>query len=244
MSPRIGPPRHDAVLFDLDGVLTATASVHAAAWKRAFDAFLAEWTHCGLGPQAPFAIECDYVAYVDGKGREDGVRAFLASRGIRLPEGDAAEAWSVNGIAHRKQAYVQEVLERDGVEAFPGSVRWVRELLQSGIRTAVVSSSANCAQVLQAARIDELFELTVDGNDVRRLGLRGKPAPDGFLEAARRLGVAPGRAVVVEDALAGVSAGRSGGFGLVVGVARAATHHDLHAAGADVVVDDLGDLAA
>jgi alpha,alpha-trehalose phosphorylase len=218
--------------------------VHAAAWKRAFDEFLAEWTRCGLGAQAPFAIERDYVAHVDGKAREDGVRAFLRSRGIRLPEGDAAEAWSVSGIAHRKQDYVQEVLDRDGVEAFPGSVRWVRRLLRAGARTAVVSSSANCTQVLEAAGIDGLFELTVDGNDVRRLGLRGKPAPDGFLEAARRLGVAPARAVVVEDALAGVSAGRSGGFGLVVGVARAAAHDDLHAAGADVVVDDLGELAA
>jgi alpha,alpha-trehalose phosphorylase len=240
----IGSPRHDAVLFDLDGVLTATASVHAAAWKRAFDEFLSDWARCGLGPHAPFSIERDYVAHVDGKGREDGVRAFMASRGIKLPEGDAREPWSVRGIAHRKQHYVEEVLERDGVEAFPGSVRWVRQLLDSGTRTAVVSSSANCTQVLRAAEIDELFELTVDGNDVRQLGLRGKPAPDGFLEAARRLNVAPARAVVVEDALAGVSAGRSGGFGLVIGVARAATHDDLLAAGADVVVDDLGELAA
>jgi alpha,alpha-trehalose phosphorylase len=240
----IGPPRHDAVLFDLDGVLTATASVHAAAWKRAFDEFLSDWTRCGLGPHAPFSVERDYVAHVDGKRREDGVRAFMASRGVKLPEGDAGEPWSVRGIAHRKQGYVEEVLERDGVEAFPGSVRWVHQLLRSGARTAVVSSSANCGQVLRAARIEELFELIVDGNDVRRLGLRGKPAPDGFLEAARRLDVAPGRAVVVEDALAGVSAGRSGGFGLVIGVARAAGHADLLAAGADVVVDDLAELAA
>jgi alpha,alpha-trehalose phosphorylase len=225
----IGPPLYDAVLFDLDGVLTATATVHAAAWKRTFDAF---------GVQPPFAIDRDYVAHVDGKSREDGVRAFLRSRGIVLRES------SVQAIANRKQRFVEELLERHGVEAFPGSVRWVRRLLQAGARTAVVSSSANCGDVLRAANIADLFELTVDGNDVRGLGLNGKPAPDGFLVAARRLGVEPARAVVVEDALAGVAAGRAGRFGLVIGVARSARRDDLLAAGADMVVDDLGELAA
>jgi len=222
---------YDAVLFDLDGVLTSTAALHALCWKRTFDDL--------LGPlgQQPFDLERDYVAYVDGKMRSDGVRDFLGSRGI-----DATPA-IVTAIADRKQALVERALLRSRVEPFEGSVRWVRHLREAGVRTAVVSSSANADAVLWAAGISDLFDLTVDGSDITRLGLSGKPAPDGFLEAARRLDVDPRRAVVVEDALAGVTAGRAGEFGLVIGVARTADPRDLRSAGADLVVDDLAELA-
>jgi alpha,alpha-trehalose phosphorylase len=215
---------YDAVLFDLDGVLTSTAALHAQCWRYTFEE---------LGE--PFE-EHDYLTYVDGKLREDGVRDFLVSRG-HDPTPD-----EVRRIAARKQALVEQALMR-GVEAFPGSVRWVRHLRATGVRTAVVSSSANADAVLYAAGISDLFELTVDGGDIARRGLAGKPSPDGFLEAARRLGVEPARAVVVEDALAGVAAGRAGDFGLVIGVARSADPRDLRSAGAHVVVDDLGELA-
>jgi alpha,alpha-trehalose phosphorylase len=225
--------KYDAVLFDLDGVLTSTAALHAACWKQVFDEVLADWGERGGTPQEPFG-KIDYLAYVDGKTREDGVRDFLDARGV----GD----YDVHAVAERKQALVEEALRRDGVEAFPGSVQWVLHLRRAGVRTAVVSSSANSGDVLRAAGIASLFELTVNGRDIATLGLRGKPAPDGFLEAARRLGVAPERAVVVEDALAGVAAGREGGFGLVIGVARSAARADLRSAGADIVVDDLEEL--
>jgi alpha,alpha-trehalose phosphorylase len=224
---------YDAVLFDLDGVLTSTAALHAKCWKAVFDEVLDDWTRRTGEPQEPFG-ESDYLAHVDGKPRYDGVRDFLQARGI--------DGFDIEAVADRKQALVEEALAHDGVEAFPGSVHWVLHLLRTGVRTAVVSSSANAGDVLRAAGIAGLFELTVDGHDVATLGLRGKPAPDGFLEAARRLGVAPARAVVVEDALAGVAAGRDGDFGLVIGVARSAAYQDLRAAGADIVVDDLGDL--
>ena len=222
----MSPFPFDAVLFDLDGVLTSTTPLHAACWKQAFDEVLPE----------PFDIERDYLAHVDGKPRHDGVRDMLLARGIDLsPE-------LVDRIADRKQALVDRALERDGVTAFPGSVRWVKQLRGDGVFTAVVSASANCGAVLRAAGIAALFDVTIDGGDVKRLGLRGKPAPDGFIEAAARLGVAPGRSVVVEDALAGVAAGRSGGFGVVIGVARGTTPDELREAGADVVVDDLQEL--
>jgi len=235
----------DAVLFDLDGVLTSTAALHAGCWKEVFDDVLSAWAQRSGRPQEPFDVCSDYVAHVDGKPRQDGVRDFLASRGIPVPEGGPESPpteWSVHGIGNRKQELVERALSRGAVTAFPGSVRWVRRLREAGVRTAVVSSSANSTAVLRAAGIDGLFELTVDGNDVARLGLRGKPAPDGFVEAARRLGVRNERAVVVEDALAGVAAGRAGDFGLVIGVARTAGRDDLLAAGADVVVDDLEEL--
>jgi alpha,alpha-trehalose phosphorylase len=219
---------YEAVLFDLDGVLTSTAALHARCWKRVFDEVLDE----------PFDPERDYLAHVDGKARFDGVRDMLRARGMELD--DAA----IHEIADRKQTFVEEALAREGVEAFPGSVRWVEHLRAQGVRTAVVSSSANCDDVLHAAGIASLFETTVDGRDVVELGLSGKPAPDGFLEAARRLEVAPERAIVVEDALAGVAAGRAGGFGLVVGVARAAGPDDLRTAGADMVVGDLAEMLA
>jgi alpha,alpha-trehalose phosphorylase len=216
----------DAVLFDLDGVLTSTAALHAACWKQTFEHVLGE----------PFDVETDYVAHVDGKPREDGVRDFMRARGIEpRPE-------LVRHVAARKQALVDAALRGGGAEAYPGSVRWVEQLRRAGVRTAVVSSSTNTDTVLRAAGIDGLFELTVDGRDVARLGLRGKPAPDAFLEAAGRMRVRPGSSVVVEDALAGVAAGRRGGFGLVIGVARAASADELRSAGADRVVGDLAEL--
>jgi alpha,alpha-trehalose phosphorylase len=217
----------DAVLFDLDGVLTSTAALHARAWKTVFDE---------LPIGEPFDIERDYIAHVDGKPRYDGVRDFLASRGIYLPEEE------VRAIGDRKQALVEKALAGESVEAFPGSVRWVQHLREEGVRTAVVSSSTNATDVLRSAGIHGLFETTVDGRDIVELDLNGKPAPDGFLEAARRLEVAPGRAVVVEDALSGVTAGRAGGFGLVVGVARHAEPSALREAGAHIVVEDLAEM--
>ena len=221
----VGPSSYDAVLFDLDGVLTETAALHAQCWKQAFDPLLVAWGRRFRRVQPPFDITRDYVRHVDGKPREDGARDFLLSRGIDLPEGrpdTPPGEWSVNGVANAKQALVERALRRDWIGAFPGSVRWVRLLRRAGVATAVVSSSTNCTDVLRAAGIDGLFDVTVDGRELATLGLRGKPAPDGFLAAAARLGVPPERAVVVEDALAGVAAGRAGGFGLVIGVARGA----------------------
>jgi alpha,alpha-trehalose phosphorylase len=221
------PDNFDAALFDLDGVLTSTAAIHARNWKAVFDT---------LGLTEPFDIEHDYIAYVDGKPRYDGVRDFLASRGLSVPEDMVRE------IGDRKQALVERALRRESVEAFPGSVRWVRHLRDEGVRTAVVSSSTNAGEVLRSAGISDLFETTVSGQDIVDQGLAGKPAPDGFLEAARRLDVAPTRAIVIEDALSGVTAGRAGGFGLVVGVARHAEPDALREAGADLVVEDLAEM--
>ena len=239
--------RYDAVLFDLDGVLTSTATLHTACWKRVFDDFLAAWAQRTGEEQPPFDPEADYLRYVDGKPRAAGVRDFLASRGIALPEAEhdaAPGADSIQAVANTKQVLVAQELEAGNVAAFPGSIDWVRALQEDGLRTAVVSSSENCRAVLRAAGIDELFEEVVDGTVARELALPGKPAPDTFLEAASRLGVQPGRAVVVEDALAGVAAGRAGGFGLVVGVARTADPVDLERNGADIVVADLEEMLA
>ncbi|MEU4690506.1 beta-phosphoglucomutase family hydrolase [Actinoplanes sp. NPDC023714] len=247
MVSAVTPQAFDAVLFDLDGVLTSTRTLHATAWKRAFDAFLHTWDTRHGTSTAVFDEKADYAAYVDGKPRRDGVRDFLAARGIVLPEGapdSGPGEESVWGLSNRKQALVDDELKRSGVEAFPGSVAWVRELREAGLRTAVVSSSRNCAAVLASAGIANLFDTRVDGTSAQESKIPGKPAPDMFLEAARRLDVTPARAVVVEDALAGVQAGRAGGFGLVIGVDR-----DEHAAalaghGADLVVRDLGELLA
>jgi alpha,alpha-trehalose phosphorylase len=222
----------DAVLFDLDGVLTSTTALHIACWKQTFDPLLEQWG------QAPFDPVREYAEHVDGKPRADGVRDFLRSRGAILPEE------RIVAIGDAKQALVEAALARDGVEAFPGSVAWVRQLRGQGVRTAVVSSSANAGRVLRAAGIDDAFDAIVDGSEIARLGLRGKPAPDGFLEATRRVGVRAGRAAVVEDALAGVEAGRAGCFRLVIGVARNVGREQLHDAGAHIVVGDLGELAA
>jgi len=235
----------DAVLFDLDGVLTTTRTVHAAAWKDTFDEFLRRWDAEHGTTTPPFNETDDYVAHVDGKPRQDGVRDFLASRGIELPEGtpdSSRDEISVWGLSNRKQLLVEAELERIGVEVFPGSIAWVRELREAGMRTAVVSSSRNCASVLEYAGITNLFDERVDGATALELGLPGKPAPDMFLEAARRLEASPERTVVVEDALSGVEAATAGGFRFVIAVDRDGHAEALSAAGADLVVDDLSEL--
>jgi beta-phosphoglucomutase family hydrolase len=236
--------RFDAVLFDLDGVLTDTARVHAASWKKMFDAFLRQRAEATGDPFHPFEMD-DYRLYVDGKPRYDGVRDFLKSRGIELPEGrpeDPPGRATVCGLGNRKNEMVKEAIKEVGVDAYPGSVALVRYVLDHGLRTAVVSASANCAAVLAAAKIADLFEVRVDGVVLKERQLRGKPEPDSFLEAARQLGVAPSRAVVLEDAISGVQAGRAGAFGLVIGVSRKSDEDALAQNGADVVVHDLAEL--
>jgi beta-phosphoglucomutase family hydrolase len=237
--------RFDAVLFDLDGVLTATAKVHAACWKRMFDEYL-RLRELKRGEEfRAFDIQTDYKTYVDGKPRYDGVRDFLKSRSIDLPEGKADDpptAETVCGLGNRKNNMINDVLESEGVEPYEGSVLLVQQLRRQGMKTAVVSSSQNCLVVLQAAKMADLFDTRVDGEVAGRLDLRGKPAPDTFLAAATSLGVSPLRAVVVEDAISGVQAGRAGRFGLVIGVARKGEGDALKENGADVVVADLGEL--
>lgn len=230
----------DGVLFDLDGVLTPTAEVHMHAWRRLFTDFLAE-----RGDESGPYTDQDYFDHVDGKPRYDGVRSFLASRGITLPDGDPTDppdAETVCGLGNRKNATFNQVLEADGIVAYPGSVRLLDALREAGTAMAVVSSSRNARAVLRAAGLADRFTTVVDGEEARRLDLPGKPAPDTFLQAARELGVPRERAVVVEDATSGVAAGRAGRFGLVVGVDRGAGHAELAAAGADRVVDDLAEL--
>jgi len=237
--------RYDAVLFDMDGVITDTASLHATCWKTAFDEFLQQWATRNTVPFRPFDITVDYKLYVDGKPRYDGVRDFLKSRGIDLPEGtpnDPPTAETVCGLGNRKNELVNEVLASSGVDAYPGSVAFIKYLRRVGIKTAVVTSSQNCEAVLRAAKIDDLFDAQVDGRVLIEHGLAGKPSPDSFLKAAEMLGVIPQRAVVIEDAIAGVEAGAAGGFGLVIGVDRKGNAEELKASGADIVVNDLGQL--
>ncbi|MEV4919322.1 beta-phosphoglucomutase family hydrolase [Streptomyces tirandamycinicus] len=242
----LGLPDHvRTCLFDLDGVLTRTAKVHAAAWKEMFDDFLRGRADREGTAFVPFDAVRDYDEYVDGRPREDGVRTFLASRGVELPEGapgDPPERETVSGLGTRKNALVLRRIREDGVEAYEGSVAYVHAVRDAGLRTAVVSSSANCRDVLAAAGIEDLFDERVDGVVAREQRLHGKPAPDTYLAAARALGVAPGDAAVFEDALAGVEAGRAGDFGLVVGVDRTGQAEELRRHGADVVVDDLAEL--
>ena len=245
--PELVRERFDAVLFDLDGVLTDTAKIHAACWKRLFDEFLR--ARAGQGGEAfrPFDIESDYRVFVDGKPRYDGVRDFLNSRGIELSVGSPDEPpgdETVCGLGNRKDEMVNAAIASEGVEPYAGSVALVRQLRGRGVKTAVVSSSSNCAAVLEAAKIADLFEARVDGKVLAELSLPGKPAPDSFLEAARRVATKPARAVVVEDAISGVQAGRAGGFGLVIGVARHGDSRELAENGADHVVEDLGELVA
>jgi beta-phosphoglucomutase family hydrolase len=243
---RLGlPSRIRACLFDLDGVLTQTAKVHAAAWKEMFDAFLRERATRTRKKFVPFDPVADYDTYVDGKPRYDGVRSFLASRGIELPEGDPNDppsAETVHGLGNRKNELVLALLKRDGVKVYEGSVRFVRAVRDAGLRRAVVSASANCREVLQAAGIEDLFEVRIDGIVVEQKHLKGKPAPDTFLAAAEKLGAQPGEAAIFEDALAGVEAGRAGHFGFVVGVDRTGQRDALKAHGADIVVSDLAEL--
>lgn len=235
----------DAVIFDLDGVVTRTARLHAAAWKRLFDDYLAQRAAQRGKPFQPFDADEDYRRFVDGKPRYEGVRSFLKSRGIALPYGDPAdppEAETVCGLGNAKNALFQELLAQGGVEVFEGSVGFIRDLKENGIKVALVSSSKNAAAVLASAGLADLFEVRVDGVEAARLRLSGKPHPDTFLEAVRRLGVGPARAAVVEDAIAGVAAGRAGGFGLVIGVVRSSDGTELRAGGADLVVSDLKEL--
>jgi len=232
----------DAFLFDLDGVITRTARVHAAAWKKLFDEYLAVRAARLGTPFVPFDVVDDYRAYVDGKPRHAGVRDFLASRGIRLPEGtprDAETQETVQGIGKRKNRYFLALLEVEGVQVYRSAVALVREALGLGVKTAVVSSSSSTAAILRASRLTDLFQVRVDGVDVARLGIPGKPDPATFLEAARRLAIAPARGVVFEDATAGVEAGRRGGFGLVIGVGDVGQAERLREHGAHVVVGDL-----
>ena len=236
------PDSVTACLFDLDGVLTDTAAVHNRAWKATFDEFLRARDGEGF---TPFDPEADYNAYVDGKRREDGVRSFLASRGIELPEGtpdDEPGADTVHGVGNRKNELLLATIERDGVEVYEGSRRYLQAARDAGLRRAVVSSSANTAQVLEVTGLAEHVELRVDGVTAREEDLPGKPAPDTFLRAAELLGVEPAGCAVFEDALAGVEAGRAGGFGCVVGVDRVGQADALRARGADPVVRDLAEL--
>ncbi|WP_437074076.1 HAD family hydrolase [Streptomyces sp. enrichment culture] len=231
-----------ACLFDLDGVVTKTAVVHAAAWKEMFDAFLRERE----GPHfRPFDAAAEYDEYVDGRPRADGVRTFLAARGIELPEGgpdDPPDAATVHGLGNRKNALLLEKIRTGGVEAYDGTLRYLEAVRAQGLRTAIVSSSANCRDVLRAIDAEHLFDVRVDGVVAAERGLPGKPRPDTFLAAARDLGVRAEQAAVFEDALAGMDAGRSGGFGYVVGVDRVGQTDALYAHGADIVVRDLADL--
>jgi beta-phosphoglucomutase family hydrolase len=232
-------------LFDLDGVLTQTAKIHAQAWQEMFDDFLRERAERTGDPFEPFDRPTDYDEYVDGLPRLDGVLSFLQSRGIELPMGspsDPPEAETVHALGTRKNDLVLELIEQQGVELYDGSVRFAEAARDLGLRRAVVSSSTNCRDVLVAAGIDHLFEARVDGVVAERDNLAGKPAPDTFLAGARLLGAEPAQAVVIEDALAGVEAGRAGDFGWVVGVDRTGQAEALRRRGADVVVQDLAEL--
>jgi beta-phosphoglucomutase family hydrolase len=242
---RLGlPPAVRACLFDLDGVLTHTTELHAEAWKQMFDAFLRRRAEAEGTPFTPFGPD-DYLRYVDGKPRAAGVASFLAARGIELPNGepdDPPGEATVHALGNRKNELVLALIDEAGVDVYEGSLDYVQAVRDAGLLTAVVSSSANCREVLGAAGIAPLFEVVVDGVTVARDGLRGKPAPDAFLAAARALGTPPGDAAVFEDAIAGVEAGRAGRFGFVVGVDRADQRDQLAEAGADIVVADLAEL--
>ncbi|MET7274915.1 MULTISPECIES: beta-phosphoglucomutase family hydrolase [Streptomyces] len=242
MTTQLGLPDDiQACLFDLDGVVTRTAVVHAAAWKETFDAFLRGRDGADFRP----FTDSDYDEYVDGRPRADGVRTFLASRGIELPEGgpdDPPDAQTVNGVGNRKNELVLEKIRTEGVEAYDGTLRYIDAVRSAGLATAIVSSSANTVDVLRSIDAERLFDVRIDGVVARERKLPGKPRPDTFLAAARDLGVEPSRAAVFEDALAGMDAGRSGHFGYVVGVDRVGQTDALYAHGADRVVKDLAEL--
>jgi beta-phosphoglucomutase family hydrolase len=242
----LGLPDHvNACLFDLDGVLTQTAKVHAAAWKEMFDAYLRQRAESSGEPFRAFDPVADYDAYVDGKPRYEGVRSFLESRKIELPQGtrdDPPGAETIDGLGNRKNELVLKLIHDQGVQPYEGSVRYVHAVREAGYPRAVVSSSTNCRDVLRAAGIEDHFDAVIDGVVADREGLRGKPAPDTFLAGARALDVEPRQAAVFEDALAGVEAGRAGEFGFVVGVDRVGQREALLAHGADIVVEDLAEL--
>ncbi|WP_166354695.1 HAD family hydrolase [Phytoactinopolyspora limicola] len=239
------PDQVSACLFDLDGVLTPTAVVHKAAWEETFNTFLLQRSQDDGAPYVPFDPEDDYYKYVDGRSRADGVRTFLESRGITLPEGhpdDLGDLSTVTGIGNRKNTALLEQLREHGVSAYPDAERYLHATQRAGLRRAVVSASANCREVIEAAGLASMLEVRVDGVVARQEGLRGKPHPDTFLAAAERLGVEPAQAAVFEDAIAGVEAGRAGEFGYVVGIDRVGQADALRAAGADVVVSTLAEL--
>jgi len=237
--------RYDAVLLDLDGVITDTASVHAACWKQMFDEYLRKRAAQRGEAFRPFEIDTDYRLYVDGKPRFDGARDFLTSRGIQLPEGsphDPPQVETVSGLANRKDSLVNRIIRDKGVRPYEGSVKLLHQLRHEGFKTAVITSSEHCETVLRVAKLDAFFDVRVDGNMVHAQHLAGKPAPDTFLMGAKLLGVEPARAVVIEDALSGVQAGLNGNFGLVIGVARKGNAEELRHHGAHLVVNDLGEL--
>jgi alpha,alpha-trehalase len=238
--------QYDAAILDMDGVITQTATLHAKAWKRMFDTYLESGDGEATRRGGPFDVRTDYRAYVDGKPRYDGVRSFLQARGIELPEGypsDPPESETICGLGNRKNEIFNELLRQEGVVVYEDTLEQIHRWKQQGLKVAVISSSRNCSRILQAAEILDVFDVKVDGNDIERLQLTGKPAPDMFLHAAKALDVAPERAIVVEDAMAGVQAGRAGGFGLVVGVAREREGEDLRKHGADQVIRNLGELS-
>jgi beta-phosphoglucomutase family hydrolase len=243
---RIARDQYDAVLLDLDGVITDTANLHAACWKRMFDEYLQERAQRRGEAFRPFDLAADYRLCVDGKPRFDGVRDFLKSRDIHIPEGsqdDPPEAETVGGLGTRKNELVNKIIEDEGVAPYEGSVKLIRQLRGDGFKIAVVTSSQNCEAVLRAAKLDSCFDALVDGNAIRAQRLAGKPAPDTFLAAAKLLGAEPARSVVIEDALSGVEAGSNGHFGLVIGVARKGNAGELRRHGAHLVVSDLAELA-
>ena len=244
-SKRIDRDQYDAVLFDLDGVVTDTASIHATCWKQMFDQYLRNRARNRGEAFRPFELATDYRLYVDGKPRFDGVRDFLASRGIHLPEGnpeDPTDVETVCGLGNRKNDLVNLVIADVGVDPYDGTVRFMNQLRRNGFKIAVVTSSQNCTAVLKAAKLDDLFEVQVDGNTIHAQRLAGKPAPDTFLMAAKLLGCEPERTVVIEDAISGVQAGANGRFGLVIGIARKGNAEELKHHGAHLIVDDLGEL--
>ena len=239
------PDTITACLFDMDGVITQTAKVHDKAWKEMFDEFLKDWSKAHNQPFVPFDADKDYNEYVDGKPRTDGIESFLQSRNIKLPEGQESDQpgmQTVYGLGNRKNDLFVQVMKRDGVQPYEGSVRYLEAVRKAGLRTAIVSSSANTADVLKVAGVADYFEVRIDHQAAQEHHLKGKPAPDTFLEAARELGVPAANAVVYEDAQSGVAAGKAGHFGFVVGVDRVGQADQLRAHGADVVVKDLADL--
>jgi len=244
-SKLVNRDQYDAVLFDLDGVVTNTATLHATSWKQTFDEYLRKRAEQNGEAFRPFDIATDYRLYVDGEPRFDGVRDFLRSRRIQLPEGnpdDPADVETVHGLGNRKNELVNRAIAEVGVEPYAGTVQFIHQLRRDGFKIAVVTSSQNCDAVLRAAKLDDLFKVRVDGNLIQAQRLAGKPAPDTFLIAAKLLGSEPIRTVVIEDAISGVEAGSNGKFGLVIGVARKGNAEELKRHGAHLVVDDLGEL--
>jgi beta-phosphoglucomutase family hydrolase len=244
-SKRVNRDQYDAVLFDLDGVVTNTADLHARCWKQMFDEYLRKRAQQRSEAFRPFDLATDYRLHVDGKPRFDGVRDFLRSRGIQIPEGypnDPANVETVHGLGNRKNDLVNCAIAEVGVQPYAGTVQFIHQLRRNGIKIALVTSSHNDDAVLRAARLDDLFEVRVDADVIQAEQLAGKPAPDTFLMAAKLLGVEPIRTVVIEDAISGVEAGSNGKFGLVIGVARKGNAKELKQHGAHLVVDDVGEL--